>query len=73
MQKVYTVECHKVGKFPMFVTCYTTKYGVTYKVFDNNRDACDFSRELSERGYRYEYNWNIPIERIRILKEEFKK
>lgn len=69
----YTTECHKVGKKPMFVTCYTTKYGVAYKLFDNNREACNFSRELSARSYTYDYKWNIPIERIEQLKEEFVK
>ena len=71
MTKYYTTEAHKVKNKPMFVTCYTTKYGVTYKVFDNNRDACNFSRELHEKGYIYDADWNIPIERIKLLKEEF--
>lgn len=70
MTKFYTTEAHKVGNKPMFVTCYTTKYGVTYKVFDNNREACNFSRELHEKGYVYDANWNIPIERIKQLKED---
>lgn len=73
MLKIYTTEAHKFGKYPMFVTCYTTNYGVTYQVFDNNKDACDFSRRLSERGYKYSFKWNIPIERIEMLKESFKK
>lgn len=71
MSKFYTTECHKVGKKPMFVTCYTTKYGVMYQVFDNNREACDFSRELGKKGYIYDYKWDIPIERIEQLKQIF--
>lgn len=66
--KVYTTECHKVNSKPMFVTCYyRTGDGISYRTFDNNRDACDFSRKLSDSGYKYDANWEIPIERIRLL------
>ena len=70
--KVYTTECHKVNRKPMFVTCYcSTGSAISYRVFDNNRDACDFSRQLSEKCYKYDANWEIPSERIRLLSETF--
>ena len=70
--KVYTTECHKVNRKPMFVTCYySSGSAISHRVFDNNRDACDFSRKLSDCGYKYDANWEIPIERIRILSETF--
>lgn len=71
MSKFYTTEAHKIGKKPMFVTCYTTKYGVVYQLFDNNREAVEFSQKLSANGYIYDYKWNIPIERIEELKKLF--
>lgn len=70
MTKYYTTEAHKVGKKPMFVTCYTTKYGVKYKLFDNNRDACEFSIKLYRRGFIYDSKWEIPKKRIEQLKKD---
>ena len=66
----YTIESYKIRKRPLFLVA--VEYEDCYAVhdFDNNRDACEFCRQLRENGYTYDYNLMIPSEIVRLYKEE---